>query len=201
MTEDQPKSNDTKNSEVFKNMIEAWADTLNWIQNRTPAIPTVGPAAGLVRNSATINAELAKAAEELTEFNKILAQYYAKVSAAWMEATRQVMTKCPPDITDEKSREQVKKVWIDTFEEEFTTLFDSEDFAMIFGKLLKHEVQFNKRIQNLVEIHSKNLDMPTRSEIDSVYQEIERIKKKLKEISDTIEEISEGKKKDIAKVL
>ena len=201
MTEDQPKSNDKKNSEVFKNMIEAWADTLNWIQNRTPAIPTVGPAAGLVRNSATINAELAKAAEELTEFNKILAQYYAKVSAAWMEATRQVMTKCPPDITDEKSREQVKKVWIDTFEEEFTTLFDSEDFAMIFGKLLKHEVQFNKRIQNLVEIHSKNLDMPTRSEIDSVYQEIERIKKKLKEISDTIEEISEGKKKDIAKVL
>ncbi len=201
MTEDQPKSNDAKNSDTFKNMIETWADTLNWIQNRTLDIPTIGPAAGLVRNSATINAELAKAAEELTEFNKILAQYYAKVSAAWMEATRQVITKCPPDITDEKSREQVKKVWIDTFEEEFTTLFDSEDFAMIFGRLLKHEVQFNKHIQNLVEIHSKNLDMPTRSEIESVYQEIERIKKKLKEISDTIEEISEGKKKDIAKVL
>jgi ferritin len=118
-----------------------------------------------------------------------------------MEATRQVIAKCPLDITDEKSKEHVKKVWIETFEEEFTTLFDSEDFAEIFGKLLKHEVQFNIHIQKLVEIYSKNLDMPTRSEIESVYEEIERIKKKLKEISDTIEEISAGKKKDIAKVL
>lgn len=201
MTEDQSKSNDLKNSEVFKNMIEYWADTLNWIQNRTPDIPTIGPAAGLIKNSVTINAELAKTAEELKEFNKVLAQYYAKVSAAWMEATRQVMVKCPLDITDEKSKEHVKKVWIETFEEEFTTLFDSEDFAEIFGKLLKHEVQFNIHIQRLVEIYSKNLGMPTRSEIESVYEEIERIKKKLEEISDTIEEISAGKKKDLAKVL
>ena len=182
-------------------MIESWADTLNWIQNRTPDIPTIGPAAGLVRNSATITAELTKAAEELSEFNKMLVQYYAKVSAAWMEATKQVMTKCPIDITDEKSRERVKKVWIDTFEEEFTTLFDSEDFAMIFGKLVEHEVKFNKHIQKLVEIYSKNLEMPTRSEIESIYVEIARIKNKLKEISDNIEEVSGGKKKDIAKVL
>jgi prefoldin subunit 5 len=202
MTEDQPKSGVKKeNSEAFKNMIQYWADTLNWIQNRMPDIPTVGPAAGLLRNSGTINAELTKAAEELAELSKISAQYYAKVSAAWMEATRKVLAKSPIDVTDEKASEQLKRIWIDTFEEEFTTLFDSDDFALIFGNLLKHEVQFNIHLQKLVEQHSKNLGMPTRSEIESVYEEIERIKKKLKEISDTIEELSGGKKKDIAKVL
>jgi len=201
VTEDQSKADETKNSEAFKNIMESWTATLNWLQNRTPTIPTIGPAAGLVKNSVAINAELAKAVEELSEFNKMLVQYYAKVSAAWIEATRQVMAKCPIDITDEKSREQVKKVWIDTFEEEFTTLFDSEEFATIFGKLMKHEVMFNQHIQKLVEICSKNLDMPTRNEIQSVYVEIERIKRKLKEISDAIEQLSEGKKKDIAKVL
>lgn len=200
MTEEQSKPNN-EYSKAFKNMVEAWAETLNWIQNRSPDIPTIGPAAGLIRNSATINAELAKASEELLEFNKVLAQYYAQISAAWMEATTKVMAKCPMDLADEKSREEVKKIWIDAFEEEFTTLFDSEDFAKVFGKLMKHKVQFNKHIQRLVEIHSKNLDMPTRREVESVYEEIERIKKKLKEISDAIEEISEGKKKDIAKVL
>ncbi|MFQ5940164.1 MAG: poly(R)-hydroxyalkanoic acid synthase subunit PhaE [Nitrososphaerales archaeon] len=201
MTEDDLKPDEVKNSEALKNMIERWADTINWIQDRTPDIPTVGPAAGLARNSVTINAELAKAAEELSAFNRTLSQYYAKVSAAWMEATRQVMTKCPPDILDEKAKEQLKKVWLEAFEEEFTKLFDSEDFAVVFGKLLKHEIQFNKHIHRLVEIYSKNLDIPTRTEFESVYEEIERIKKKLKEISDVIEEISGGKKKDIAKVL
>jgi methyl-accepting chemotaxis protein len=201
MTEDESKPNDKKYEDAFKNMIQSWADTLNWIQNRTPDIPTIGPAAGLLRNSATINAELAKAAEELAEFNKMLTQYYAKVSTAWMEATRKVMTKCPPDITDEKAKEQVKKIWIDAFEEEFTNLFDSEDFAEIFGKMLKHEVEFNIHIRKLVEIYSKDLNMPTRSEIESIYFEIERIKRKLKEISDAIEEMSGGKKKDLAKVL
>ncbi|MEE8132156.1 MAG: poly(R)-hydroxyalkanoic acid synthase subunit PhaE [Nitrososphaerales archaeon] len=201
MTEAQSKSNDTKNSDPFKNVIDSWVDVLNWIQNRTPDIPTIGPAAGLLKNSPRITAGLSNAAEELSEFNKMLAQYYAKVSASWMEATRQVMIKCPIDIKDEKSRETVKKVWIDIFEEEFTTLFDSEDFAMIFGKLVEHEVKFNKHIQKLVEICSKNLEMPTRSEIESIYVEIARIKNKLKEISDNIEDVSGGKKKDIAKVL
>ncbi|MEM2760758.1 MAG: poly(R)-hydroxyalkanoic acid synthase subunit PhaE [Nitrososphaerales archaeon] len=198
---DKSQSNDKENSEILKNMIESWADTLNWLQNRTPEMPTIGPAASLIKNSVTINAELAKATEELTAFNKILTRYYAKVSATWIEATRKVLAKCPIDITDEKSKEEVKKIWIETFEDEFTTLFDSEEFAMIFGELLKHEVQFNVHVRKLVEIYSKNLDMPTRSEIESVYEEIERIKKKLKEISDVIEEISGGKKKDIAKVL
>lgn len=201
MRDDQSKSNNVKTPNALKNLIESWADTINWIQNRTPDIPTVGPAAGLIRNSATITAELSNAMQELIEFNKLLVQYYAKVSAAWTDAIQKVMTKCPVDITDEKQREELKKIWIDVFEEEFTNLFDSEDFAKIFGELLKHEVQFNIHVQKLVEIHSKELGMPTRNEIESVYKEIERIKKKLKVISDTIEELSEGKKKDLAKVL
>ena len=201
MTDDQSKSNDKGNSDTLRNMIDSWVDTLRWIQNRAPYAPTIGPAAGLLKNSTAVNAELAHAAEELYEFNKMLAQYYAKVNSSWVESTREVMTKCPIDITDEKSREELKKIWIDTFEDKFTIMFDSEDFAIIFGEMMKHEIQFNIHTQKLVEICSRNLNIPTRSELESVYVEIERIKKKLKEISDVIEEISEGEKKDIAKVL
>ncbi len=199
MTEDASKPGDY--SKAFKSLLEAWADTLKWMQNRTLGIPTIGPTAGLLRNSVTINAELANAAQELADFNKMLAQYYAKVGVAWMEATRKITTKSPIDITDESELEKLRKLWIETFEEEFTTLFDSDEFAEIFGKLLKHEVQFNKHIRKLVEIYSKNLEIPTHSEIESIYEEIERIKKKLKLISDAIEELSGGAKKDIAKVL
>jgi len=195
LTGEKTKSEDD-NNQALKKMFDSWIETMNWIQNRTPGIPAVGPAAGLARNSVTINAELAQATESFAEFNKHLAQYYAKISAAWIEATRQVMAKCPMDmdISDEKAREAVKNVWIETFEQEFTTLFDSEDFAQVFGQMLKNEVKFNKHIRNLVEVISTNIGMPTRSEMDSVYKEIERIKNKLKEMSDNIRDLSKIRK-------
>jgi len=198
LTDEQSKAEEEHN-QALKKMFESWTETLNWIQNRMPGIPAVGPAAGLARNSVTINAELAQATQSLAEFNKYLAQYYAKISAAWMEATRQLMAKCPADISDEKAREQVKNVWIETFEQEFTTLFDSEDFAEIFGQMLKSEVKFNKHVRNLVEILSTNIGMPTRSEMDSVYKEIERIKNQLKEISDNVRDLSKGTGKETAR--
>lgn len=193
MTEEKPKTEEDHN-QALKKMFDSWIETMNWIQNRTPGIPAVGPAAGLARNSVTINAELAQATESFAGFNKHLAQYYAKISAAWMEATRQVIAKCPMDLSDEKAREQLKNVWIETFEHEFTTLFDSEDFAQVFGEMLKNEVKFNKHIRNLVEVISTNIGMPTRSEMDSVYKEIERIKNKLKEMSDNIRDLSKIRK-------
>ena len=198
MTEEKPKTEEDHN-QALKKMFDSWIETMNWIQNRTPGIPAVGPAAGLARNSVTISSELAQAMESFTEFNKHLAQYYAKISAAWMEATRQVIAKCPMDISEEKAREQLKNVWIETFEQEFTTVFDSEDFAQIFGQMLKNEVKFNKHIRNLVEVVSTNIGMPTRSEMDSVYKEIERIKNKLKEMSDNIRDLSKIRK-ETAKV-
>ncbi|MGH9879157.1 MAG: poly(R)-hydroxyalkanoic acid synthase subunit PhaE, partial [Nitrososphaerales archaeon] len=57
-----------------------------------------------------------------------------------------------------------------------------------------NEVKFNKHIRNLVEILSTNIGMPTRSEMDSVYKEIERIKNKLKEMSDNIRDMSKIRK-------
>lgn len=198
LTEEKSKTEEDHN-QALKKMFDSWIETMNWIQNRTPGIPAVGPAAGLTRNSVTISSELAQATESFTEFNKHLAQYYAKISAAWMEATRQVIAKCPMDISDEKTREQLKDVWIETFEQEFTTLFDSEDFAQVFGQMLKNEVKFNKHIRNLVEVVSTNIGMPTRSEMDSVYKEIERIKNKLKEMSDNIRDLSKIRK-ETAKV-
>jgi len=192
LTDEQSKTEEEHN-QALKKMFGSWTETLNWIQNRTPSIPAIGPAAGLARNSVTINAELAQATESLAEFNKYLAQYYAKISAAWMEATRQLMAKCPADISDEKAREQVKNVWIETFEQEFTTLFDSEDFAEIFGQMLKSEVKFNKHVRNLVEILSTDIGIPSRSEMDSIYKEIEMIKNKLKEIYDNLRDLKESK--------
>jgi len=198
LTDEQSKTEEEHN-QALKKMFGSWTETLNWIQNRTPSIPAIGPAAGLARNSVTINAELAQATQAFAEFNKHLAQYYAKISAAWMEATKKVIAECPEDISDEKARERLKDVWIETFEQEFTTLFDTEDFAEIFGQMLKSEVKFNKHVRNLVEILSTNIGMPTRGEMDSVYKEIERIKNKLKEISDNVRDLSKGTKKETAR--
>jgi len=192
LTDEQSK--EEEHQQALKKLFDSWTETLNWLQNRTPGIPAIGPAAGLARNSVTINAELAQAMQSFAEFNKYLTQYYTKISTAWMEAIKKVMVESPADISDEKARERLKDIWIETFEQKFTTLFDSEDFAEIFGQMLKSEVKFNKHVRNLVELLSTNIGMPTRSELDSVYKEIERIKNQMKEISDSIRELSKGTK-------
>lgn len=194
MTEEQ--NSREENNQALKKLFDSWADTLNWIQNRTPGIPAIGPAAGLARKSVDINAELAQAMEAFSDFNKFLMQYYSKISAAWLEATKKVIAESPPDISTEEARDHLKNIWIEKFEQDFTTLFDSEDFAEIFGKMLKNEVKFNKHVRNLVELLSNNIGMPTRSEMDSVYKEIERIKNKLKEMNDSIRDLSKGARKE-----
>ncbi|MFQ5969480.1 MAG: poly(R)-hydroxyalkanoic acid synthase subunit PhaE [Nitrososphaerales archaeon] len=192
MTDEQSKAKE-EHDQALKKMFDSWTETLNWIQNRTPGIPAIGPAAGLARNTVTINAELAQAMQTLAEFNKYLAQYYTKISTTWMEATKKVMAESPADISEEKARERLRNIWIETFEQEFTTLFDSKDFAEIFGQMLKSEVNFNKHVRNLVEILSTDIGVPSRSEMDSVYKEIEMIKNKLKEIYDSLRDLKETK--------
>jgi chaperonin cofactor prefoldin len=193
-TKENIKDGKEEGNQTLKKVFDAWADSLLWIQNRTPGIPVIGPGAGLATKSVSINAELAQAMEALAEFNKNLMQYYAKIGSTWIEATKKVLAESPAEISTEEARERLKNVWIEKFEQDFTLLFDSEDFAEIFGKMLKNEIKFNKHVRNLVELLSTNIGVPTRSEMDSVYKEIERIKNKLKEMNDAIKELSKSAK-------
>lgn len=176
------------NKENYKKMVDTWLESMNMMITKIPAIPSVGPLQTSQRRIVAIGAEMAKATDVLANFNKHLGQYYALTSGTWMEATKKLLAKCPPS-AGSQDLEKLQQTWIDTFEDEFTNFFNSENFATVIGNMLKSEAEFYKHMSNIAEIISRNLDIPTRSEINDIYEEIAKIKRSLKKLSSGVEEM------------
>ena len=83
---------------------------------------------------------------------------------------------------DTESTEAYKRVWIDMFENDFTQLFDTESFSKNYNKLVSTEMQLLKRWNTIMDIMLKSANMPTKEEIDEIYQELFNLKKQIKKL-------------------
>lgn len=163
--------------------MDSWAEYMNILGGKVPAIPSIGPMQTSRKQMVAVSKELADATQALATYNNYLAQYYAKVGATWMEAAKKAIAGCQQTDVGQDS-EKIQRMWIDTLEEEFTELFSREDFAVVSGELLNSESEVNKHLSNIAEIYSRNLRIPTRSEINDIYDEIAKMKRFLKRLSD-----------------
>jgi polyhydroxyalkanoate synthesis regulator phasin len=68
------------------------------------------------------------------------------------------------------------------FENDFTQLFDTESFSKNYNKLVSTEMQLLKRWNTIMDIMLKSANMPTKEEIDEIYQELFNLKKKIKKL-------------------
>jgi polyhydroxyalkanoate synthesis regulator phasin len=83
--------------------------------------------------------------------------------------------------------EASKRIWIDMFENYFTKLFDSSEFAENFGKLVTSELEIAKHWNNMTSVLLESSNMPTKKDMDEVYQELHSLRKriaKLEKITD-----------------
>jgi L-rhamnose mutarotase len=83
---------------------------------------------------------------------------------------------------DTESTEAYKRIWIDMFENDFTQLFDTESFSKNYNKLVSTEMQLLKRWNTIMDIMLKSANMPTKEEIDEIYQELFNLKKRVKKL-------------------
>ena len=86
---------------------------------------------------------------------------------------------------DTESMEAYKRIWIDMFENDFTQLFDTEGFSKNYNKLVSTEMQLLKRWNTIMDIMLKSANMPTKEEIDELYQELFNLKKQIKKMDST----------------
>ena len=71
------------------------------------------------------------------------------------------------------------------FENDFTQLFDTESFSKNYNNLVSTEMQLLKRWNTIMDIMLKSANMPTKEEIDEIYQELFNLKKKIKKLDST----------------
>src|SRR5574337_1287081 len=142
-----------------------WTDLLYLMSNRQQSLAATGPFRKFAINAKNISTETIEMNEDMTEFNTRLAAYYKQLTDTWNEAQKEYSRKVPELPNDTEHVEASKRVWIDIFENYFTRLFDSADFAENFGKLVTSELEI--------------ANMPTKKEMDEVYKELHSLRKRV----------------------
>ncbi len=71
-------------------------------------------------------------------------------------------------------------MWIKVLEGHYMTLFQTPEYTDILGKTLKSLTEYKSARNAVIEDMIGDLPIPTRSEIDALYQEIHRLKRRLR---------------------
>ncbi|CAE6498107.1 MAG: poly(R)-hydroxyalkanoic acid synthase subunit PhaE [Candidatus Nitrosotenuis sp.] len=166
----------------FKHVSLFWTDLLHLMSGKPIALTSVGPMRNWANDMKKIMTEAIDAYEDIIEFNQRLTEYYKQLSETWLEAQKKVNAKMPSIPQDSESLEAYKRIWIDIFENDFTGLFDSEKFALNYGKLVSSELEITKHWENMLNVMLNSARLPTRKEIDEVYKELHELRKRVKKL-------------------
>lgn len=162
----------------YKHVSLFWTDLLSLMSSRSQSLTATGPLRKLGVNAKKISAEMIEINEQLVEFNKRLAEYYKELADTWNEAQKQFNKKVPEIPTDAEHVDSSKRIWIDIFENYFTKLFDSPEFAENFGKLVSSELELANHWKNVTSLMLETFNMPTKKEIDEIYKELHSLRKR-----------------------
>ncbi|MDE1815517.1 MAG: hypothetical protein KGI11_03040 [Thaumarchaeota archaeon] len=149
------------------------------MSSRPQSLMSTGPFRKLGVNAKKVNTEMIEINQELTEFNARLAEYYKQLIDTWNEAQKQFSKKVPEIPTDTEHLDSTKRIWIDIFENYFTRLFDSSEFAENFGKMVSSELELAKRWNNITSLMLESASMPTKNEVDELYKELHLLRKRV----------------------
>ncbi|MBF0344384.1 MAG: hypothetical protein HQL06_09165 [Nitrospirae bacterium] len=81
-----------------------------------------------------------------------------------------------------KSYNDFYKIWSEINENEYFSLFNTEEFSKIQGQLLDSALEFRKYNHKLIELYLADLPIPTRTEMDDVYKTIYDLKRKVRSL-------------------
>ncbi len=168
-----------KSMGYYKHVSLFWTDLLALMSSRQQSILSTGPFRKLGVNAKQVGSEMIEINQELVEFNARLSEYYKQLADTWNEAQKQFNKKVPEIPTDTEHLDSTKRIWIDIFENYFTRLFDSPEFAENFGKVVSSELELAKRWNNIMSLVLEAGNMPTKKEVDELYKELHMLRKRV----------------------
>ncbi|HEY7227315.1 MAG TPA: poly(R)-hydroxyalkanoic acid synthase subunit PhaE [Nitrososphaeraceae archaeon] len=126
----------------------------------------------------------------LMEFQEYLSNYWSQMSKAHFQAIGNLILKSKSDsnLIDPNS-EKFRLLVIDAFEEAYSSLFSSKEFAIAYDQVYSKQLDFINYINKIVEKNLTLLNMPTRSELDEVLKDLQDMKKTLRIIKNRYEKL------------
>ena len=171
--------NESNITEYYKKTAMFWSDMIAMMSSKPTTLTAVGPIRNLSSNLKKITSELTEANKEIVEFNNFLIEYYKQLVDTWTGAQKEVASRVSKIPQNEEGMEAYKRVWIDIFENNFTGLFDSKKFSENYNRLISTELDLLKRWNAITDVMLKSANLPTKQEIDEIYEELHSLKNRI----------------------
>ncbi len=135
--------------------------------------------------------------EDLLSLNSILVDLQKNLSTYWLQMSKTqfqaignllLRLKSNPNVNDPNS-EKFRLLVIDAFEEAYSSLFSSKDFAILYNEVYSKQLDFVNHVNKIVEKNLNLLNIPTRSELDTVLKDLQEIKKTLRTLKNGYERL------------
>jgi hypothetical protein len=187
MTSDEQEGDEMRrgieeNDELGKSMLGIWEEVFK--------LPTIGPLFSYFGNIKEQNAQVANLAETIMKSQITLGQYWKQVNQAYVNAALRINEKTSSSLLDIKTKKDLddyRKIMIDSFEEEFTKLFNSKDFALTYRDLLDKQMDLLSQIQASSQRTLGILNLPTRKELDMISKDLHDLRKSVMDLHERVE--------------
>jgi hypothetical protein len=187
MTSDEQEGDEMRrgieeNDELGKSMLGIWEEVFK--------LPTIGPLFSYFGNIKEQNAQVANLAETIMKSQITLGQYWKQVNQAYVNAALRINEKTSSSLLDIKTKKDLddyRKIMIDSFEEEFTKLFNSKDFALTYRDLLDKQMDLLSQIQASSQRTLGILNLPTRKELDTISKDLHDLRKSVMDLHERVE--------------
>jgi hypothetical protein len=173
-----------ENDELGKSMLGIWEEIFK--------LPTIGPLFSYFGNIKEQNAQVANLAETIMKSQITLGQYWKQVNQAYVNAALRINEKTSSSLLDIKTKKDLddyRKIMIDSFEEEFTRLFNSKEFALTYRDLLDKQMDLLSQIQASSQRTLGILNLPTRKELDTISKDLHDLRKSVMDLHERLESI------------
>jgi Poly(R)-hydroxyalkanoic acid synthase subunit (PHA_synth_III_E) len=150
-------------------------------------LPTVGPSFAYSQNSRSDLKELIEFGKSFLELQIHLSEYCMQINNTYVQALAKASEKAPKQYNSREDFEKYRNVAIDVFEDAFTGLYDSKEFAILYGLLQSNQFDLSMHLQKLTENNLKALNLPTRSDMDDMSKDIHDLKKTVHDLIRKIE--------------
>ncbi len=181
---DNDKEKNNKDS-IFinENFISIFEDFLKRL-NELNAVTTFGPFISMTNDPSINLNNLREYGNLLLNYQALSNKYLAQMINSYFVAINRVSKSI-----EEKKPEDIRKLIIQTFEDIFSSLFESPEYSINYNNLINVTIDMNKRYNKLFETSSNIIRQSlSNEEKESLFQNLYEIKKLSLEIKNKLNE-------------
>jgi hypothetical protein len=146
-------------------------------------LPTVGPLYAYSQYSRSELAELVELGKTILQLQSHFSEYWVLINNTYVHALTRAAEKLPKKYDSKQDFEGYRKAVIDVFEDEFTALFNSQEFGRSYSLVLSQQLDLFNHLQKLTEKSLRVLNLPTRAEVNEMVKDVHDLKKEVHDLT------------------